>query len=618
MIVTQFGRLLQASRYFAMFLGILFLGSELSNLEAATALYSLEKNGQATLLDFDPYEGSPSSVHGKPSSVHGQSSSVPEKSLSKEEGLPMTAVSLTSFPQIIAEHGEFASGQLVEAMSADLQSLEDHLTTVGLGSQLQSFQQRSGTASKQDLLEAEQVNSDTLTLVANGPSSNRIDLVFMGDGYTTADRARFFGDVQRLVDDMFRGQTFASYLPLFNVHAVFKPSRHRGIGKGRPQDTTYGLYRDGNTLRAIMPGNPRAIRNSCRQAPDCDFPVVIANDDLYGGLGGEFAIATRSPTSGTTVLRHELGHNFGRVGEEYDGGVTYGANHASSLSSIKWKHWATQLPIEAEPIKAVYLDWPWHNLKNGPYSARFRLLPGNDGAKLRFSVSGMASTESLQLLLDEEDELPLPNTSPFSEDRSFYDIDFDASFAGLHTLKFTELERDGNNWVSSVHMHQYGPGFHFSNEFVGAYPVFDQRRRPIGFRPTNEACLMRDMNSEDFCPVCQENNWLQFLKRMSLVDTVTVEQQKSGYVSVNLATPQLGQRRSFPDHTIDPADSESEHLSIRWFRDGLAQQDLDDSFSWQLPAEEAQGRWRVTVRLHSAEIKYDGAGHTKDEYTFEI
>ena len=390
-------------------------------------------------------------------------------------------VELTSYPQFIAEHGEFVSGQLVEAISSHSDSLIAHLVTVGLAADLHNFQQHHQSRPEPQTFKAEQAPSETMTLVANGPSRNRIDLVFMGDGYTESERTRFYGDVERLVDDMFSGTTFASYLPLFNVHAVFQPSTDRGIGRGRPLDTAYSLYRDGNTLRAIMPGNPRAIRSSCRQAPDCDFPVVIANDDLYGGLGGEFAIATRSPTSGTMVLRHELGHNFGRVGEEYDGGVTYGANHASSLNAIKWTHWASELPIKGEPIKAAYLDWPWHNLSNGPYTARFRLDPGSDGTKLRFSVSGMGSRDSLQLLLDQRDKLPLPNSYPVSEDRSFYDIDFDGSFSGRHTLQFKERERDGNNWVSSVHMHQYGPGFHFSNDFVGAYPVFDQRRRVIGF-----------------------------------------------------------------------------------------------------------------------------------------
>lgn len=43
----------------------------------------------------------------------------------------------------------------------------------------------------------------------------------------------------------------------------------------------------------------------------CDYPSLIGNDNYYGGLGGEFVISTKSNRTGTVVLRHEMGHNFG-------------------------------------------------------------------------------------------------------------------------------------------------------------------------------------------------------------------------------------------------------------------------------------------------------------------
>ncbi|TYZ63899.1 hypothetical protein PybrP1_009726, partial [[Pythium] brassicae (nom. inval.)] len=93
-------------------------------------------------------------------------------------------------------------------------------------------------------------------IVDSGDPKNRIDVVFMGDGYTAAEEAKFFADIQRLTNDMFTGDTFAQYLPLFNIWAAYLPNA-------------------------------------------CEFPSLIGNDDFYGGLGGEFVISTRSPTSGT-------------------------------------------------------------------------------------------------------------------------------------------------------------------------------------------------------------------------------------------------------------------------------------------------------------------------------
>ena len=74
--------------------------------------------------------------------------------------------------------------------------------------------------------------SELRTIVEQGPAANRICLTFLGDGYTESEKERFFSDVERLTKDLFTGSTFASYLPLFNVYAVFTPSRDSGITDG--------------------------------------------------------------------------------------------------------------------------------------------------------------------------------------------------------------------------------------------------------------------------------------------------------------------------------------------------------------------------------------------------
>lgn len=81
-------------------------------------------------------------------------------------------------------------------------------------------------------------------IVDSGDPKNRIDIVFMGDGYTASEETKFFADIQRLTNEMFTGDTFAQYLPLFNIWAVLQPSAVSGIGTGgKPKDTAFGLYR---------------------------------------------------------------------------------------------------------------------------------------------------------------------------------------------------------------------------------------------------------------------------------------------------------------------------------------------------------------------------------------
>ena len=88
-----------------------------------------------------------------------------------------------------------------------------------------------------------------------------------------------------MTDDLFKGETFKSILPVLNVWAVFTPSKESGIGvNGKPKDTVFGLYRDGTELRGIYPTNKDNARKACRATGPyaCDYPVIIGNDDYYG------------------------------------------------------------------------------------------------------------------------------------------------------------------------------------------------------------------------------------------------------------------------------------------------------------------------------------------------
>jgi len=145
-------------------------------------------------------------------------------------------------------------------------------------------------------------------IVDGGDQSNRIDVVFMGDGYTASERDMFFDDMQRLTEEMFNGATFRSYLPVFNIWAIYVESEESGIGYNGAKNTAFRLYRQSGQLRGIFPGNSAYARTVCRLTgtSGCDYPSIIGNDDFYGGLGGEFVISTKSNRTGTTVLRHEV------------------------------------------------------------------------------------------------------------------------------------------------------------------------------------------------------------------------------------------------------------------------------------------------------------------------
>ncbi len=436
--------------------------------------------------------------------------------------------------------------------------------------------------------------SEVRTLVAQGPSKNRIDLTIVGDGYTEAEKAKFFLDAQRITDELFGNATFKSYLPLFNVHAVFVPSKQSGIGDGRSKDTALGLYRHASIRQAVMPGNSSAAKKATQLAPDTDYPILVGNDKFYGGLGGTFAITTSAPLNITTVLRHELGHNFGRVGEEYDGGQVYdGANHSAS-TNVPWKHWVkgTQTPVHS--AKLLHISAPWKNLGNGDMQTTVTVPDNAKSVILDFSSLGSDSKDDIKLFVDDK---AIPYDGKWNYDRNFYKVRLELP-PGRHTITFKEGVKDGNNTLSRLAVYGVPADFPSDREIVGAFQSYREGGGSGGYRPTESDCLMRDMQLTHFCPACQENMWRNFLKEVSLIDGV---ESTGGKVSAKLVP--LGDER----------------LKVEWIDPtGKARPELTGKREWQ-PAAGDVGKWKLRVQFISDEVK-DPAQNawTVHEAPFEI
>jgi hypothetical protein len=505
-------------------------------------------------------------------------------------------VVLRSQPLGFAEHGEAPSPESYK---------ESYIAESAL-----TPEQRQKLEDQQLQPQAEWAGSEVRTIVNQGPSQNRIDLTIVGDGYTDAEKSRFFEDAKRLTDDMFVGQTFASYLPLFNVHAVFVPSKESGLTDTTRKDTALKLHRSpAGSKRGILPGDRRAAERAVSLAPDTDYPILVANDDFYGGLGGRYAITTRSHNSGTMVLRHELGHNFGNVGEEYDGGQVYsGANHSSS-ANVPWQQWvsADGKVFEAQALATGY---PWKNLSQGDISLDFKVPPADAKGpkKIGIDVSsvGWEKETDVEILID---GVPQKYTGVFTEDRSFFYLKEATSFApGNHRLTVREKTKDGNNVVAAIRINAYPADYDFAPDKVGGFPSFNVDGRHVGYRPTHESCLMRNMRSTEFCSVDQENMWHQFLNRVDLIDAVQVEpDQSGGSQTVTVETPSL------------------EGLDVRWFKKETDAQGRSSEVevesqrgqkTWQAGPGDS-GDYRVEVRFATDEVrKYSERFRTEE--TFQI
>eukprot|EP01060_Flectonema_neradi_P039500 TRINITY_DN8720_c0_g1_i2.p1 TRINITY_DN8720_c0_g1~~TRINITY_DN8720_c0_g1_i2.p1 ORF type:complete len:490 (+),score=87.69 TRINITY_DN8720_c0_g1_i2:331-1800(+) len=456
-------------------------------------------------------------------------------------------------------------------------------------------------------------NIEIELLAGNGDlSNNRIDVVLMGDGYTQQQKSDFDADMRRLVDDMFDDVTFQSYLPVFNIWSIYIPSAESGIGThGQPRDTTFGLYRDGTQLRGIYTSKPAAARSACSQAPGCDFPSMIGNDDYYGGLGGEFVIGTKSLTTGTVVLRHEMGHNFVNVGEEYDDGSVYsGVNSDNTRTNIKWSHWLTEPETTIPEQKAIQRlgVYPWADLAHGPQTFRFTSNGDYNRWFMRFTLSGCNLEGSISVELDGR-QLHWEPAKPLGEvtlDRQFYTYsDMENGFsAGEHVLTIRMLipppAGTPIRQLCSLSLNEYGAEDTFKwdqRDFVGAYPTWDVRGRKT-YRPQNEVCLMRNMTSPNFCVACKEGMWWQFFMRMSAIDDIVVEHHLLR-THVKVETVELGQFRK------EPIVGLNDRFDITWTHNNVPYPDLTGYFSWDLATTEARGTWVATVTYHTDEVRID-------------
>lgn len=424
--------------------------------------------------------------------------------------------------------------------------------------------------------------SEVRTLVSQGPVANRINLTIVGDGYTEAEKNRFFEDAQRLTQEMFVGQAFASYLPLFNVHAVFVPSKDSGITDVSKKDTALGLYRSPKgSKRAIMPGNEEAARRALALAPATDYPVLLANDEYYGGLGGEFAITTRSLNSGSMVLNHEFGHNISEVGEEYDGGQVYTGANFSGTSKVSWGEWldGALVPQKGKSLAGSYA---WKNISKEPLRIKFN-MPGKAGENVLvvdLSSVGWENEKAIEVLIDGK---AYALDGIYTNDRSFFRLRDTAGIApGQHELVIRDKSGDGDNVVAFARITAYPADYDFTPGHIGAFPLFDSAGQFVGYRPTHESCLMRDMRQKEFCPIDRQSIWHNLLRRVDLIDAV--ESSSSGNVTrASVSTPDLL------------------GLSIRWFvlQDGKENEltEFRDLKSW---SKEGLKGAQILVRVNFA------------------
>ncbi|MCC8134599.1 MAG: IgA Peptidase M64 [Tannerellaceae bacterium] len=190
-----------------------------------------------------------------------------------------------------------------------------------------------------------------------GNSSEKVDLVFLAEGYTAAEQDKFEADAKRFSDILFQTPPYDTRQDDFNVWAVGLISEESGTdvsGKGIFKNTALnsGYYTFG-VDRYLTTPDMKSIRDAVWNVP-CDAIFILVNTDMYGGGGmyNFYAIGTADNERTPVVFVHELGHSFAGLADEYfSSEVAY--NDFYNLEYEPWKPNITTL---------VDFDSKWRDL----------------------------------------------------------------------------------------------------------------------------------------------------------------------------------------------------------------------------------------------------------------
>ncbi len=177
---------------------------------------------------------------------------------------------------------------------------------------------------------------DVWSLLNNGPPADKVDLLVIGEGYTSAELPKFRESARRLVGALFAEEPFKSRQSDFNVWGLDLPSVDSGVSRPRammfrrtPLSLEYNIF---DSERYLLTYDNRTLRDAAAGAP-YEFLEILVNEEQYGGGGILNFQATTAANTGFAeyVFVHEFGHHFAGLADEYyTSAVAYetgGADH---------------------------------------------------------------------------------------------------------------------------------------------------------------------------------------------------------------------------------------------------------------------------------------------------
>lgn len=166
--------------------------------------------------------------------------------------------------------------------------------------------------------------AEVVPLQVTGASSERFDLVFVGDGYTAGELELFHQHAASKWEQVAAEEPFATYRDLFNVWMVDVVSNESGVDNdpipGVLRDTAMDMHFWCSGLDRLLCADVNKAQAFAAAAPEVDQIMALANSTTYGGAG--YTDVDMATTSGGNaqageIAIHEFGHSIGNLVDEY-------------------------------------------------------------------------------------------------------------------------------------------------------------------------------------------------------------------------------------------------------------------------------------------------------------
>jgi hypothetical protein len=195
-----------------------------------------------------------------------------------------------------------------------------------------------------------------IKLHERGDPATKLDLLILGDGYTTAQRGKFERDAQRLLKVLFAASPFKEREDDINVWGlapasaeagVSRPSQH--IHKRTPVGATYDAF---DSERYILTFDNRAFRDLAANAP-YDVVEILTNTQTYGGGGifGLYSTVAADSAWAPYIFVHEFGHHLAGLADEY-----YTSQVAYLPSPTRLEPWEPNVTAMLDPASLKWKD----------------------------------------------------------------------------------------------------------------------------------------------------------------------------------------------------------------------------------------------------------------------